>query len=158
MKTYEIDFWLPAPRDEVFAYVSNVEHLDLMTPDWLRFQVLSPRPVKIFQGAKVDYRLRWRRLPMRWRSEITQWRPDQDFTYEQRLGPYRSWIHEHLFEEVDGGTRVIDRVAYDVFGISLIGSMVAADVAVIFRHRVGVLESVFGAGRVNGAGQRHSAA
>ena len=144
MQSYEIRFCLPRPLEEVFAFVSDVDHLDLMTPDWLRFEVRSPRPVRIFRGATVDYGLRWRRLPMRWRSEITVWEPERLFTYEQRLGPYRRWIHEHRFEQREGGTHVVDRVDYSIYGSWLLGRRVAADVEAIFEHRVGYLERLFG--------------
>ena len=55
-------------------------------------------------GLLIDYRLRVRGTPLRWRSEITAWEPPHRFVDEERRGPYRLWQHEHLFEERDGGT------------------------------------------------------
>ena len=40
-------------------------------------------------GAAVEYRLRWRRLPLRWRTEITAWEPPRRFVDSQARGPYR---------------------------------------------------------------------
>lgn len=148
MDTYEIEFHVPAPRSDVYAFVSNVENLDRMTPAWLRFFVKTPRPVEVRLGTVIDYALRWRGLPMRWRSEITDWRPLSVFTYEQRRGPYGRWIHEHEFYDEAGGTRVVDRVHYALPGPAWlsrtpIGRRVARDVETIFQHRAGVLAQVF---------------
>ena len=81
---------------------------------------------------------------MPWRSEITVWQPERIFTYQQRRGPYRRWIHEHYFEDSEAGTRVVDRVDFATHLSFLMDSWVARDVARIFEHRVGVLEEVFG--------------
>jgi hypothetical protein len=108
--------WLPVPRDRVFAFFADAGNLDRITPDFLRFAVLTPRPVEMKQGTLIDYRLRVHGLPMRWQSEITVWEPPHRFVDVQRRGPYRQWIHEHGFEEIDGGTLVRDRVEYAVPG------------------------------------------
>lgn len=139
MQEYEIRFWLPRPRGEVFEFFSDVRNLDRMTPGWLRFEVLTPLPVELAEGVEIDYRLRWRSLPMPWRSRITDWRPPEVFTYEQARGPYRRWLHEHRYREQDGGTLVVDRVEWSVWGETLLGSRVATDVRRIFEHRAEVV-------------------
>ena len=126
MKVYELRFRLPQPRPEVHAFVSNVRHLDLMTPSWLRFEILSDVR-ELRPGSTIDYRMRWRGLPLRWRSCITEWSPEV-FTYEQVCGPYRRWIHEHIFEKQGGGTLVIDRVHWAVGGGWLIDPLVERDI------------------------------
>ena len=63
---------------------------------------------------------------------------------EQRRGPYRAWIHEHLFEERNGGTLAKDLVRYGVFGGWLIDRLfVRRDVERIFRFRQARLQEVF---------------
>lgn len=34
----------------------------------------------------------------------------------QLKGPYRRWIHEHIFEEIESGTKMTDIVEYAVPG------------------------------------------
>lgn len=65
-------------------------------------------------GALIDYRLRVRGLPLRWRTLIREWQPPHRFVDEQIRGPYRQWIHEHTFEARDGGTLARDHVRYAV--------------------------------------------
>lgn len=112
IRTLSQEQWLPASRDRVFAFFADAGNLDRITPDFLRFEVLTPLPLTMQAGALIDYRLRVRGLPLRWQSEITVWEPPTRFVDVQRRGPYRRWIHEHWFEEKDGGTLVGDRVEY----------------------------------------------
>lgn len=63
---------------------------------------------------------------------------------KQRRGPYRAWIHEHTFEERDGGTLARDMVRYDVIGGQLVNRFfVRRDVGKIFRFRQEKLREVF---------------
>ena len=63
---------------------------------------------------------------------------------EQRQGPYRRWVHEHLFRAEDNGTEVMDRVDYAVPGGRLIHRLfVEGDVAAIFGYRQRKLLEIF---------------
>ncbi len=142
--TYACEQWLPRPLAEVFPFFAEARNLERITPAWLRFDVLTPAPVAMGVGTLVDYRLRWHGLPLRWRSEITAWEPPHRFVDEQRRGPYRLWVHEHRFEERDGGTLVADHVTYAVpFGSLADRLVVARDVRAIFAHRRAALAALF---------------
>jgi len=58
------------------------------------------------------------------------------FVDEQIRGPYRTWIHEHTFEERDGGTLVGDRVRYAMLVDLFVHRwLVRPDMERIFRYR-----------------------
>lgn len=128
--------WLPRPLSEVFPFFADALNLEALTPPLLRFHVVTPSPIEIRQGTLIDYRLRLRGLPMRWRSEIRVWEPPHRFVDFQVRGPYLLWHHEHLFREQDGGTRVADQVRYRVFGGALVERLlVRPDLRRIFAFR-----------------------
>ena len=122
MKTYtfERSSVVPFSLERVFDFFSKAENLESLTPPWINFRILTPLPIHMCEGALIDYQLRLRGIPLRWRSEITIWDPPYRFVDEQRRGPYRMWSHEHRFEEVEGGTRVADHVTYAVHGGALV--------------------------------------
>ncbi|MEM6455349.1 MAG: SRPBCC family protein [Acidobacteriota bacterium] len=146
-------FWLPAPRDAVFDFFADARNLNTMTPPWLAFHIVDPTPpISMAVGTRITYRMRWRGLPLPWQSEIVDWRPNDVFTYAMRRGPYRSWVHEHIFETRDDGTYVLDRVTWSIWLAPLleplVGRWVARDVRRIFAHRAEAMIERFGGGHV----------
>src|SRR5918911_1052128 len=117
---FRSEVWLPAPRDRVFAFFADAANLEAITPPWLHFDVVTPAPIEIKPGTRIDYRLRLHGIPLRWQSEITTWEPPHRFVDQQRRGPYPLWVHEHTFLEQNGGTLVRDHVEYGVPGGTLI--------------------------------------
>lgn len=144
--TLERSIHVARPLEEVFEFFSDAGNLQALTPPWLNFEILTPRPIEMQVGTLIDYRLTWRKvIPMRWRSEITAWAPPHRFVDEQVRGPYRQWIHEHTFSSVGDGTAVSDRVRYAVPGGWLVHTLaVRRDVASIFDYRTRALTRLFG--------------
>lgn len=132
---------VPGRTEDVFSFFADAGNLELLTPPWLKFQILTPRPIEMRVGALIDYRIWMRVLPMKWRSRITAWEPPHRFVDEQLRGPYRRWIHEHTFEQVGDQVAVRDHVQYAVPGGPLIERAVHAllvkpDIDRIFAYRV----------------------
>ncbi|MEM9351431.1 MAG: SRPBCC family protein [Planctomycetota bacterium] len=140
------DFVVPRPIDEVFPFFADAYELERITPPILHFSVLTPKPIEMREGLTLDYKLKLRGIPIRWRSLISAWEPNRRFVDEQLKGPYSWWHHEHLFEEVDDGTRVIDNVHYGVPGGAIINALlVEKDVKNIFEYRQRVMAEIFAA-------------
>lgn len=133
-----------ASIDSVFEFFADAGNLDLITPPYLRFRIQTPLPISMFKGTLIDYRLRLRGFPIRWQTVITAWEPPVRFVDEQRRGPYRVWIHEHRFRQVDGLTEIIDRVDYQVPGGRVAHALfVRWDLEGIFEYRRRRLISCF---------------
>jgi ligand-binding SRPBCC domain-containing protein len=150
MKTFSLQkqIWLPRPLAEVFHFFSDATNLETLTPPWLNFQIVTPRPIEMRVGTRIDYQLKIHGILVRWQSEITGWNPPERFVDEQNRGPYRRWIHEHSFQARDGGTTVEDHVQYAVWGGKLVNRLlVAPDLARIFGYRHHRLVEIFGEGR-----------
>lgn len=128
--------WVPLEIESVFAFFAEAGNLERLTPPWLRFRVLTPEPIRMAEGTEIDYLLRLRGIPMKWRSRITDWQPGRRFVDEQIKGPYRFWRHEHEFTARDGGTEVRDCVAYAVPGGRLANHLlVRRDLRRVFGYR-----------------------
>jgi ligand-binding SRPBCC domain-containing protein len=100
------------PLREVFEFFSSAENLQALTPVFLGFRILTPLPIEMGVGTRIDYSLSLARLPIRWRTHITVWEPGVRFVDEQEKGPYATWRHTHEFAAHGESTRVNDTVEY----------------------------------------------
>ncbi|MYC38904.1 MAG: SRPBCC family protein [Chloroflexi bacterium] len=124
------------PLSEVFDFFASAENLNLLTPPWLHFSILTRLPIEMQRGTVIQYRLKLHGIPVRWDSEITEWEPPFRFTDTQIRGPYRLWVHYHRFENTPDGTLVADDVTYRVAGGALVNRLfVANDLRRIFDYR-----------------------
>lgn len=133
---------------ETFATFERPENLARITPAWLNFQITTPAPVTMREGAEIAYRIRWMGLPMRWKTLITHYDPPYCFVDEQMEGPYTLWRHLHTFLETEQGVQVGDRVEY-ILPFGPLGRvaqhfMVNRQLTGIFRFRQRALDRLFG--------------
>ena len=106
---------IPASLEEVWAYFSRPENLNEITPPDLKFQILLGGDQPMYQGQLMAYRIQL--FPLfrtSWLTEITQVREPLYFADQQRLGPYRFWLHEHHFRAVPAGVEMGDQVTYQL--------------------------------------------
>ncbi len=112
MALLERETFIPAPRDEVFAFFGDPANLARITPAALGFTIVEAPARTLRAGDRIRYRIRLFGFPVTWVTHIAAWDPGTRFVDEQQQGPYRRWVHEHLLEDAPGGTRMRDRVEY----------------------------------------------
>ena len=135
---------IPRRRDEIFPFFSDARNLEKITPSLLKFKVVTTGEIEMKTGALIDYRLKIRGVPVKWRTEITAWEPPERFEDSQLKGPYRQWIHEHAFVDEGETTLMQDRVRYKVLGGAIIHWLaVKRDVVKIFTHRNQIMRDLF---------------
>jgi ligand-binding SRPBCC domain-containing protein len=145
VREFQTELWLPLRPEELFPFFADAGNLDAITPPWLNFRIVTPPPIAMREGALIDYQLRVRGIPLRWRTRINVWQPPHRFVDEQLRGPYRQWIHEHTFEAHDGGALARDVVHYAVpFDFIAHRWFVRPDVEKIFAFRQEALRKRFG--------------
>jgi ligand-binding SRPBCC domain-containing protein len=144
VREFQSELWLPLPPEELFPFFADAANLEAITPPWMHFYIVTPPPIEMRKGALIDYKLRVRGIPLRWRTRINVWQPAHCFVDEQIRGPYRQWIHEHRFEAHDGGTLARDVVRYAVpFDFLTHRWLVRPDIESIFRFRAEALRKRF---------------
>ena len=139
---------IPLAPAEVFPFFADARNLEGLTPSWLRFEILTPSPIEMREGAIIDYRIRLGPLPTAWRTRIEAWEPPFRFVDSQLSGPYRCWWHEHRFEDLGGSTRMSDEVLFTPalgrLGQAFAGARVERRLERIFKYRATAIERHFG--------------
>jgi len=49
---------IPQPLPEVFAFFADASNLEIITPEFLHFRILTPLPIRMEVGTLIDYRLK----------------------------------------------------------------------------------------------------
>jgi ligand-binding SRPBCC domain-containing protein len=130
---------LPGSPGEVFPFFADAHNLEAITPPFLGFRVVTPRPLQMRPGALIEYRLKLHGLPVSWLTRIEDSEPGIRFVDAQLAGPYRLWHHTHEFApDGEGGTVMRDTVRYALPFWPLgeaAHPLVARDLAKIFDFR-----------------------
>lgn len=106
---------VPVSLEEAFSFFADPWNLESITPAWLRFRIVAA-PARLDRGSRLEYRLRLFGVPVRWRTEIVDWRPPRSFTDLQLAGPYPLWEHTHRLAPVGDGTEIFDHIRYRLPG------------------------------------------
>ncbi len=137
-----------APISEVFAFFSQPANLGRLTPPWLNFRIHGNSPQALAPGARIEYRIRWLALTLRWVTRISRWSPPVEFQDVQEKGPYRTWRHTHRFDPATGGGVVIrDRVEYEL-PLGILGRLahrlvVRRQLEAVFDYRAAAVTRLF---------------
>ncbi|MCO4795247.1 MAG: TIGR01777 family oxidoreductase [Bacteriovoracaceae bacterium] len=144
LKRYQ---WVSKTPEQVFSFFSNEKNLEKLTPEFLNFKVLGKSTKELGAGTIIDYKLRLHGIPLKWKSEITEFESGKYFIDEQVKGPYSKWTHLHRFIPHKGGTLLEDRVIYKaplgVLGDVFSGSFIKRDINKIFKYRFKIIKEMF---------------
>ena len=135
------------PRAEVFQFFSDAANLEKITPAELSFHITTPQPIEMREGALIEYRLRLNGFPMSWQSKISKWDPPEEFVDEQLSGPYKQWIHRHIFTELSPNKTLIEdevryRLPFEPLG-DIAHFVVESQLRKIFEYRQKAVEEHF---------------
>ena len=140
---------LPVDRKVLWEFISVPQNLNKITPPDMAFEIIGEPPEKTYAGLLLEYRVK---VPLlgwsNWLTEIKYVEDGVSFMDEQRVGPYKLWLHTHKLEDVEGGTRMTDDIRYLVpFGpIGLLANVlfVGRTLRRIFDYRRVKMEELFG--------------
>jgi len=135
--------------ETAWRFFSSPANLAKITPGDMNFVTLPGyKHEEIFEGMIIDYTVSpILKIPLKWRTRISQVQLNRSFTDFHEKGPYKYWNHYHEFIPNKEGVLMKDTVEYELpFGI--LGSIahrvfVKKKLADIFDFRYGVLEKLF---------------
>ena len=135
--------------ETAWEFFSSPFNLSKITPKDMGFVVKSNLGKKpIYEGMEITYTVSpLLKIPLKWKSKITQVDFQKSFTDVQEKGPYKYWNHFHEFVPNEKGVLMRDKVDYELpFGF--LGSiahklLVKKKLETIFSYRNQILEDTF---------------
>lgn len=105
--------FIPAASQIVWSYFADPKNLNEITPPDMKFKIIAGGDTCMYEGQMIEYRVEFvPGIRSLWLTEIAHVREGSYFVDEQRVGPYRFWYHEHIFEQQAGGVKMTDHVSY----------------------------------------------
>tara|TARA_B100001142_G_scaffold225013_1_gene223178 strand:+ start:46 stop:510 length:465 start_codon:yes stop_codon:yes gene_type:complete len=135
--------------NDLWLFMSSPENLQVITPTWMDFKITSNNnKQKMYPGMIITYKVTpLLGIPLNWMTEITHIKKHEIFVDEQRIGPYKIWHHQHIFEKKEDGILMTDIITYSLpFGLlgSLVNKLfVKKRVHKIFDYRNNIVEEIF---------------
>ncbi len=121
MNSFSNKFVVHSKLDNVWAFYTNIRHLETITPPQMELRILKTSDEIIKEGSET-----WLTgkiiLRTKWHSRITIFKPfryvDEMIWAENEKPIFGYWKHEHVFEGEEGNTSVIDNIEFELpFGI-----------------------------------------
>lgn len=103
-----------APVERLWAFHERPDAFQLLTPPWDRVEIITP-PRSLEVGTRVEVKTWIGPVPTTILAEHIAHEPGRRFVDRMIRGPFRSWVHQHIFEARDGGgSRLIDDIEYEL--------------------------------------------
>lgn len=138
---------IKSDMNKVWEFFSSPRNLQIITPKYMNFQIISELPEKMYEGLVIEYKVSpLFGIPIKWISEITHIEKHHYFIDEQKVGPYRFWHHTHLFTKTKNGVLMEDIVFYELpFTVvsNFFASFISSRVSEIFDYRFQKIEEIF---------------
>ncbi len=135
--------------DRLWDFFADAKNLTAITPSYMNFVITSDMPKDgVYAGQIITYKVSpLLGIPMFWMTEITHVEKNKLFVDEQRVGPYKMWHHQHLFEQTADGIMMTDIVHYRlplwILGDIAHGLFVKRQLRDIFDYRYQQIEKLF---------------
>ncbi|MCO4754422.1 MAG: DUF1731 domain-containing protein, partial [Bacteriovoracaceae bacterium] len=139
--------FLPSPIEHVYDFFARPANLKKVAPSNLKLELIKSSDERLTKNSSFTFKMIKFGVPVRISSKVCDIAENEFFKDVQTSGPFQSWLHSHLFYEVEGGTIVVDDLKYRLpFGLlgDLASSKANKDVEDMFRHRMQSIREYFG--------------
>lgn len=97
---YRIKSRLPADADTAFEWHKRPGAMERLLPPWEEIKILS-REGGIKDGDKISLKMSWGPFEFNWDLKHQDYMEGRQFCDVQENGPFRYWIHRHIFRPIE---------------------------------------------------------
>lgn len=109
-KTFEHSTVFPnTTLDAMIAFHNAPDVFAKLTPPPI-FAQIHRRDLNSLTDGEMEFTLWMGPIPIRWLAQHEPGPTEHSFQDRMMRGPVAYWLHRHIFEETEGGVRLIDRI------------------------------------------------
>ncbi len=108
-KTFEHTSVIPTTLEKIQAFHANPNAFSKLTPPPI-FAQIHRRDLNSLTDGELEFTLWFGPVPVRWLASHQPGPTEHSFADQMVKGPMDYWLHRHIFETVDGGIRLTDRI------------------------------------------------
>lgn len=137
---------IAAPVGVVWGFHARADALGRLTPPWVHVTLVSAPEPGLQAGKRVV--LRQRVGPVRFELVAVHVACEEERLFADRVtgGPFKYWLHRHLFAATPAGCRLTDEITYELRGGALgrlvAGRMLRRELAQMFAFRHAVTRRI----------------
>lgn len=108
-KTFEHTSVISTTIEAIEAFHEDPKAFSRLTPPPI-FAQIHRRELKSLVEGELEFTLWFGPIPIRWLAQHEAGPTENSFADRMMKGPMAYWLHCHIFEEVEGGVRLTDRI------------------------------------------------
>jgi ligand-binding SRPBCC domain-containing protein len=124
MQIYQKSVKIDCPVEKAFDFHCDTNNLTLITPPGIKVAILKiDLPLKL--NSEIILRVnQFGVLKNKWHLRITEFVENEIITDTQIAGPFRHWVHRHMFSSSGNTTVMTDEIDYEL-AFGPLGSIVS---------------------------------
>lgn len=137
MTTFIKKSFINCSIEQLFDFHLNTHNLTEITPNDIKLDLLThnftPKQSSTLEIVSTKYF-----IPTYWKIEIEKLERPYILIDKALKSPFKSWIHQHKFEQIDGKTQLIDIIDFEMpFGFlgKIVEPLILKDLEKMFSFR-----------------------
>lgn len=108
--TFQHESIIPTTIEAIEAFHNDPTAFSKLTPPPIFAQVHRRELTSLTEGT-LEFTLWFGPIPVRWVAQHEAGPTPHSFADRMMQGPMAYWLHQHIFEPVEGGVKLIDRIS-----------------------------------------------
>lgn len=98
--------------DGLFNFHIDTNNINLISPGYLNAEIISMSDTPLKKDSVVSLKAGAGPVKFLWTLKIEDFNPPNLISDLQINGPFKYWIHYHIFEKLNGAVKITDRILF----------------------------------------------
>ncbi len=111
-KKFEKSVIITADINELYDFHTNTNNLKIISPVDIDVEIIDISSTPLKKDSQISLKIKKGLFSFSWKIKIKEADPPRLISDLQEEGIFKFWLHHHIFEKVNGGVKMTDKVEY----------------------------------------------